>query len=168
MHRKTGAHTILVALIVAVAFLATSNPASGEETKTTGRSIQHVTKFEATEISEDHFIATFEAVGVTLYDDGVITTNQVWGHVNRINGAGVDRGFMRQTWSDGSTTVESFVSEAKPGDEGVTVFSGTFEYTEGTGQFKGITGEGSFHEGKGLPNGMIVVDWEATMEVPTQ
>ena len=116
--------------------------AYGQETEVSGRNIQHITEFDRTEISERHFMAAIEATGVTIAADGEVTTNKMWGQIDRIDGAGSDRGYFVRVWPDGSMIIERFESEASLDAGGASVFRGTLEYVFGTGRFEGVTGAG--------------------------
>jgi hypothetical protein len=157
---------------VAVFFAATAilivGAARGDETEVSGRNVLHVTKFEPVEIGEGRMLIAVGAVGVTIHPDGEITTAEMWGQLERVEGVGPDRGYFERTWPDGSTTLERFDGEAKLDANGVPVFGGSFEYVAGTGRFEGITGHGTFEGGRGYDNGMLVVDWRATMNLPAQ
>ena len=167
MHMTVGPRGMITAAGVA-AFLAASGDARAEVTETSGRNVLHVTTFQPMEIDEQHVLISVEAVGVTIHPDGEITTNRMWGQLERVAGVGPDRGYFERTWPDGSTTLERFDAEARFDADGVPVFGGTFEYVGGTGRFEGITGQGTFDGGRGYDNGMLVVDWQAAMDVPAR
>lgn len=138
------------------------------EVDLSGRNIQHLTKFEKTEIAEDRFIAMVESAGVTIHSTGEVTTNKLWGYVDRASqGDELHRGYFRRTWPDGTTTTERYESHPVLGEGETQLIRGKFEYLGGTGRFDGISGGGEF-EGRVCGNGMLVVDWTSTMIDPSQ
>lgn len=167
MTTRTNRSVVLLGTVGALVLMMFSEPAPAEATRTEGRNVQHIVRFEPTDVDEDRALIAIEAVGVTLHNDGTVTDNRMWGFLDRVTDGGHDRGYFKRTWPDGSTTTERFESRPVTDESGSETFEGTFEYVSGTGRFEGIEGEGSFR-GTAHADGMLVVDWEAVMEVAVE
>ena len=133
----------------------------------TGTNVQQ--KVEATwvQIGEDesHGIGTFQTIGVTLQGDGEVATFTSKGTYEWKNGIGTHQGYLIKTYADGSTSTQKYEGTSKPAGETMRVWEGRLIFTDGTGRFEGLKGEGTYN-GTRHSNGMGVTPWEAKVTVP--
>ena len=75
-----------------------------------------------------------------LWNDSKIT---YWGINDLLNGAGSQTGYFNNLHADGGRDFGTFEGKVSVVDGAVTV-EGTFKFTGGDGQYRGITGDGRF------------------------
>jgi hypothetical protein len=66
-----------------------------------------------------------------------------WGITDVIDGKGTQRGYFVNTHTDGDTDCGTFEGKVSTAG-GQFVVEGTYQYTGGTGRYKGMTGAGTF------------------------
>lgn len=87
-----------------------------------------------------------------------------------IGGTGVQQGYRIAAHTSGDQTFSAYegTTQIERGEDGKArySFSGKWWYTGGTGQFKGITGGGTY-KGRLTPEG-VVYEWEGSYELPSE
>ena len=78
-------------------------------------------------------------------------------------GNGPQRGYFVNTHANGDRDFGSFEGKVKTAGDQVTI-EGTWKYTDGTGQFKGITGNGTY-KGRMTSPGEVENTWEGKYEL---
>ena len=91
----------------------------------------------------NHSVGVYEVDGAVFNSDGKLFLNKARYQVVALNDVGVNRGgYKIFTDADGSKVFARYViTEGKPPE-----YRGTFEFTGGTGKYKGITGKGTFRD----------------------
>jgi hypothetical protein len=137
---------ILTGAAVALCFalLAATNSQAGEKGKWRGLAVLVTTKSEVTPVADqkDHSMMLF-------IQDGAVFNSSGSGFLDRAryqvtwaaDTAKTNGGYKTFTAADGSLVFAyTTVTEAAPPD-----YRGTWEFTGGTGKYKGIRGKGVFH-----------------------
>jgi hypothetical protein len=93
----------------------------------------------------DHVLAIAEVNGTqnssdSLWNDSKIT---YWGVNDLLNGEGTQTGYFNNLHPDGGRDFGTFAGRVSTTGGTMTV-EGTFEFTGGDGQYRGITGGGTF------------------------
>jgi hypothetical protein len=71
------------------------------------------------------------------------TTNTIWGTADLVRGHGHERGYFVNEHSNGDRDCGTYECKVSTVNGKITL-EGTWKYTHGTGQFNGITGNGTF------------------------
>ena len=137
-----------------------------------------VTMFERVErvqISdlEGVVIGVVDRKGLSMFENGDIATTTCRGTFDTKKGF---QGYSALTFEDGSIIVMEWkgpTSRVPPGGK-FSGYSGTFEYTKGTGRFEGIKGSGTFTARQ--PNwdkdfkakSFTYMEWAGTYTLPSQ
>lgn len=157
---KWGGFAVLVLALGLPAFTSQAG-----EIIAKGQNITHTVKSEWTEVSEGHLIGFFEAAGISLHEDGQISTIENKGSFDSIKGNSASKGYMTKTFTDGSTYSASWQGTSKrAGDH--EVYEGTWQQTSGTGRYVGVKGEGTY-SGRSYGK-MSVIDFEGKTILPAQ
>ena len=114
---------------------------------------------------ENHGVGAYESIGLTLHENGDVSTYTNKGTYESKDGIGKFQGFVVRKYPDGSTTTSRYEGNSKPAGEGLRVWEGTSIWISGTGKFEGVKGEGAY-KGTRYPNKMSVTDWEAKVSLP--
>ncbi len=72
------------------------------------------------------------------------TRHITWGTADLIRGQGHERGYFMSEHSNGDCDCGTFECKVSTNANGLITVEGTWKFTHGTGQFTGITGNGSF------------------------
>lgn len=109
-----------------------------------GKGVLVIIARNATEVEglANHRVSTTEYDGAVFNGDGKPFLDKARYHVVALLDSGVTSGgYKTFTASDGSRVIAKFTStEVK-----LPEINGTFEFTNGTGKYEGITGKGTFH-----------------------
>ena len=93
----------------------------------------------------NHVIAIAEVNGTQNATDPLWNNSKIsyWGINDLLNGAGTQTGYFNNLHPDGGRDIGTF--EGKVSNAGGTMtVEGTFKFTGGDGQYRGITGGGTF------------------------
>ena len=80
-----------------------------------------------------------------------------------VGGNGTQRGYFVNTHANGDRDIGTFEGKVKTAGAQVTI-EGTWKYTDGTGQFKGITGGGTY-KGRMTSPTEVENTWEGTYQL---
>jgi hypothetical protein len=80
-----------------------------------------------------------------------------------VGGNGTQRGYFVNVHANGDRDIGTFEGKVKTAGGQVTI-EGTWEYTDGTGQFKGITGGGTY-KGRMTSPTEVENTWEGTYQL---
>ncbi|MCW2239086.1 hypothetical protein [Azospirillum canadense] len=104
------------------------------------------TKAVTLEDQPGHMIAITEFDGAAFNSDGKPFLDKARYQVTDITDtAGQEIGYKTFTEPDGSKVYARYLLKEKKKDGAQTVWNGTWEFTGGTGKYRGITGRGSYH-----------------------
>lgn len=122
-------------------------PAAAEETgQWHGLGVMVIVDKKAVNLEDrpNHTVSVYEMDGTVFNSDGKSFLDKARYQPVALNDIGVSRGgYKTFTEPDGSKIFARYaITEGKPPE-----FRGTFEFTGGTGKYKGITGKGTFHGG---------------------
>lgn len=155
----------LALLVLALCSLSSSGFA--REVVLKGRHVAYAVRETWTPMGDDarNGAGTRKLSGVNFFEDGRVGTTTVEStYVSNIGlGAFQENGTL--SFPDGSTIMVKSEGTSKPADGNTSIFKGTVAFTEGTGQFQGIKGEGTL-TGTRYGNGMHVADWEVKASLP--
>ena len=89
----------------------------------------------------DHTLAMSETRGL-LFVGGEVAVYTGWNQADTIKGIGVVRGYAKEVYQDGSTTIRKtqFKQTIAPDGKGALLEDGKSEFIMGTGRFDGIKG----------------------------
>lgn len=123
--------------------LITTN-VNAEESKFTITS--YLTKMEFTPVAdvEKHVLGTYERRGVTIFDNGEITTYYTIGTYDFVDSVGPFKGYTILTYNDGSTAISKYDAIMTKEAGKMPKLKGKGEYIKGTGKYEGIKGTLSF------------------------
>lgn len=137
--------------------------------------VSMVEKLEMVKVSdiEGVVIGVIDRKGLSVFENGDIATTTCRGTFDTKKGF---QGYSALTFEDGSIIVLAWkgpTSRVPPGGK-FGGYAGTFEYTKGTGRFKGIKGSGTFTAK--APNwdkdfkakGFTFYEWAGTYTLPSQ
>lgn len=132
-----------------------------------GRSVAYAVRETWTPMGDHarHGAGTRKLAGVSFFEDGRVGTTTAEGTYVSDIGLGAFQQIGTVSLSDGSTIMFKYEGTSKPADGNTNTFKGTVAIIEGTGQFQGIKGEGTF-TGTRYGNGMQVSDWEMRASLP--
>jgi len=149
----------ILGLPISVLTLGAGCAAIAQEVPISGRNVQYYTSYQLEELPDDNGreVGSYQANGVTLQDDGEISTNFTSGSFDHRNGQGSQHGRVYRTYSDGATIVTSYQGRAFQAADGRRG-KGTFQCEKGTGRFENIHCEGEYLT-RYLDNEMTVTDW---------
>jgi hypothetical protein len=129
----------LALLLILPFMMGVTSVLSAEKGKVAYRNVWHATDVQVEGVPdvEGHSVYLLKAKGITF--------NEKWGNaVGTLNGIAIAikgvwsyEGYMRYTFSDGSTITERY----KGADTAPGVGEGGGDYVQGTGRFKGIKGD---------------------------
>jgi hypothetical protein len=158
---------ILVSIAAGLFFVVATSHALAEPVSLKGRDVLYNAADTWTQIGEkkSRGIGTYEVTGLSFMESGETGTALDRGSYMYEDGVSSAQGVYVVTFSDGSSFTQTYRATSKPGDKGIRISEGTFEFVEGTGRYSGIDGNGRY-TGKQYPNDMIVLDWQAQVEIP--
>jgi hypothetical protein len=114
---------------------------------------------------ENHALGLVEIGGTQTSTDaqwqGAAIT--YWGTADLVDGSGIQRGYFLNVHADGGRDYGSFEGKITTAGEQVTL-GGTWQYSGGTGKFKGITGHGTYH-GRMVSPTAAQVDWQGEYQL---
>jgi len=98
----------------------------------------------------EHNLSLVETRGL-MFVDGEVAVYTGWSQSDVIKGTGVVRGYGKEVYQDGSTTIRTtqFKQRIAPDGKGVLFEDGESEFIMGTGRFAGIKGSLTF-KGRGI------------------
>lgn len=142
---RTGWATVMVTLIAMTVLLVPTTQAAEEETgqwHALGVFVMVDKKAVTLEDRANHIVGVYELDGAVFNSGGKPFLDKARYQVVAINDIGVTRGgYKTFTDADGSKVFARYtITEGKPSES-----RGTFEFTGGTGKYKGIIGKGTFH-----------------------
>jgi hypothetical protein len=86
-----------------------------------------------------------------------------WGTADLVGGSGPQRGYSVDVHANGDRDIGTFEGKVKT-DGGEVTIEGTWKYVDGTGQFKGVTGGGTYKGRMTVPT-EIENTWEGTYQL---
>jgi hypothetical protein len=86
-----------------------------------------------------------------------------WGTADLVDGNGPQRGYFVDVHANGDRDIGTFEGKVKTAGGQVTI-EGMWKYVDGTGQFKGITGGGTY-KGRMTSPTEVENTWEGTYEL---
>ena len=86
-----------------------------------------------------------------------------WGTADLVDGNGPQRGYFVDVHANGDRDIGTFEGKVKTAGGQVTI-EGTWKYSDGTGQFKGLTGGGTY-KGRMTSPTEVENTWEGTYQL---
>jgi len=113
----------------------------------------------------NHDLNLLEVRGVqkSTDDNWNNATITYWGTADLVGGSGPQRGYFVDVHSNGDRDIGTFEGKVKTTGGQVTI-EGTWKYVDGIGQFKGITGGGTY-KGRMTSPTEVENTWEGTYEL---
>ena len=166
IYRKQ-AWNLLGSIAPGLFFVLATSHALAEPVSLNGRDVLYNVADTWTQIGEkkSRGIGTYEVTGLSFMERGETGTALDRGSYMYEDGMSSAQGVYVVTFSDGSSFTQTYSATSRPGDDGIRISEGTFEFVEGTGRYSGIDGNGSY-TGKQYPNDMIILDWQAQVKIP--
>ena len=94
---------------------------------------------------------------------GVSEIVTYWGTADLVGGSGPQRGYFVDVHANGDRDIGTFEGKVKTAGGQVTI-EGTWKYSDGTGQFKGLTGGGTY-KGRMTSPTEVENTWEGTYQL---
>ena len=129
---------------------------SGRATAQTNLSLQDI---------PNHDLNLMEVRGVQKSPDEKWNNSKLtyWGTADVIAGNGPQRGYFVNEHADGDRDIGTFDGRIATSEGHITI-EGTWKYSDGTGQFKGLTGGGTY-KGRMTSPTEVENTWEGTYEL---
>jgi hypothetical protein len=108
--------------------------------------VVHTTDVHSIEVpgSPHHEVGVASLRGIAIFDDGRVAQHWYAGSFDFIDGSGAFEGYARWAFEDGSRLDSRYVGKAGAMPGGGIVFEGSHSDVTGTGDYAGVTGQGSF------------------------
>lgn len=169
--RPTSPHILGLFLFMAWLFVFTT-PAGAETLK--WRQSMHVIKADSIEVRDvpGHIVGLADVGGIASFENGEAAPVSLKGTYDYINGSGPTQGYIWYSFEDESTFVVKYqgVTTATPGTK-ISTFKGEITFTQGTGRFTGIKGNGSYTGKRFAPlstGADFYYDFTATYSLPSK
>ena len=165
----------LISILIIAGWLLGSVTQTFAETKQYKLVLQ-VSKVELLPVGDtvEHVLGIAESRGL-MFVDGEVAVYTGWSVTDTIKGAGVTRGYAKEVYADGSTTIRTTQFDRVIAPDGKTILleNGKGEFIRGTGRFEGIKGTGTgtakylpVEEGEAGPKG--IGEYTMTYTLPSK
>lgn len=152
---------LLISLFAIFAFGVTTSLAQ-EKTKVKGKRFGVFTSGDSVKVedTEGHTIATGMSKGVDVVQGSVFLN---WSTSDMVKGNGTHQGYVKTMFKDGDVIYGKWQGNISttmsPKGIPLVTFEGTWSWTEGTGKWKNVQGNGTY-KGKFIGPGIFTYDWE--------